>query len=318
VAFVVFLIAVALYIGFLLWCLSPLVRRTKRRWLGWLRVALAFLLLTANGAPILAMPIVGPVALFSQAASEYLITVVLFPWTLPYYIENIRTRASATANVIEIAYPIEIAGVRYAPVVRSVCSTRKILWADKGLVISARNSFVIMGQEFVGQAGSAIIGIDQPVSELCSQVRRDVRPSLKYFSPRVRVWRTAANQVQSYSLAYYMGGTVAVEDIVLQRPEIVRIGTTPAREIPLGAFWPTEWSADVAGGRSPSIEAYRALSLSVLRASCGEFVTVSLNKVERTKRTGPEQIPLAERPAYCHRVFDGLPQLSLPRIAPIG
>ena len=73
----------------------------------------------------------GGSALFSNTAAFYLFDVILFPWTLPTFIENIRARASATAYVIEIAYPIEIAGIRYAPVVRSVCGTRKIIRGEK-------------------------------------------------------------------------------------------------------------------------------------------------------------------------------------------
>ena len=115
------------------------------------------------------------------------------------------------------------------------------------------------------------------------------------------------------------GTSVAVDNIVLQRPKIMRIGTAPAREIPIGAFWPTEGGGDDPGGVPPAVEAYRALSLAVSKAGCGEFVTVGpgLKKVERTKRTGPEQIPLAERPAHCRRVLGGLQPGSLPRIAPV-
>jgi hypothetical protein len=294
----------------------PLLRRAKRRWLGWLRVTLAFVLLGANGLPLLAMPIVGPVLSISHAAGEYLFTVILFPWTLPYYIENIRTRASATASVIEIAYPIEIAGVRYAPVVRSVCGSRKMLWVDKGMVIQTRNAPVVIGREFVGQAGDAIIAIDQPVGDLCSLARHGVGRSPNTFTPRVYVLRDAADQTQSYRLSYSMGEAVAVDDIVLQRPEIARIETAPAGEIPIDAFWPMARRGDDVGDLSRSIRPYHQLAVS--NTGCVQYVTVSLMKAERTKRTGLERILPAQRPAYCRRVLDGLRPVSLPRISPLA
>src|SRR2546428_11637207 len=120
--FVIFLLAVAVYIGFLGWCLVPLVRRPRRRWAGWLRVVLGLMLLGAILLPPLALPIQLPVYAFDPRAEWWLTAVALFPRTLPIYVFNVVDRGRATATVIDVRYPIAIGGVRYAPVVRTACT----------------------------------------------------------------------------------------------------------------------------------------------------------------------------------------------------
>src|SRR5262245_37204788 len=132
--FVAFLFSVAGYIVFLVWCLSPLVRRPRRRWLGWLRVILGVLLLAANLTPLFALPIWLPIYVFAPQAERWLTAVILFPRTLPIYVQNVIARASATATVIDVTYPIEIAGTRYAPVVRTACTVRTMIDIDYGAI----------------------------------------------------------------------------------------------------------------------------------------------------------------------------------------
>jgi hypothetical protein len=176
VAFVVFGFLVVTYVVFLLWCLAPLISRS-RGVLGWLRIAVATILLGANLLPLLAWPIVIPVFAVHAGAGEQLQTATLFLRTVPGVIENVRRRESATATIVDVAYPIEIAGVRYAPVVRTACTLRKTIAVEKGLEIHAfQNYRTASGGEFSAWAEKAMLALDQS-NNICRLVNSDrLRP----------------------------------------------------------------------------------------------------------------------------------------------
>ena len=171
--FLLFLVVVAIYVAFLLWCLAPLARWSKRPRGRWLRVLLGLLLLSANLSPLLALPVMLLISVFSHQALERFIAVALFPRTLPIYVLNVRDRASASATMVEVAYPIEIGGVRYAPVVRTACTPRRMIdLGDFGINIQYSDQYpTASGGEFVGQAGNATIALDAS-SQLCPPALR--------------------------------------------------------------------------------------------------------------------------------------------------
>jgi hypothetical protein len=264
--FVLFILAVIFYILFLLWCLAPLARAAKVRWFNWLRIALGVLVLCAVFLPPVVSPIILPIAVIDQAAAERVVAIALFPRTLPKYIANVRDHASAIATVVEISYPIEIAGVRYAPIVRTACTRRRLVSIDKGVEIrSFANYPTASGGELSARAGSAVIALDQS-HNLCSMVlmeRLEPGPlpddrTRAGFAPAVYVIRGEAEQTQLYEFRYHTG-IVAVDDIMLWPPEIVRVEQMPASDVVgLDALWPMDQRGEMSLRAPALIEAYGA------------------------------------------------------------
>jgi hypothetical protein len=331
--FIIFLIAVALYALFLLWCFAPLLRRAKRRWLGWLRVVFGGLLLGSNFVPPLAWPIIIPTAMVSTAAADLLMAVIHFPYTLPMFVANVQARASATATatVIDINYPIEIAGVRYAPTVRTACTSRKMFTIDKGLEIHTFAEYLTAsGGELVARAGEALIALDQ-TDNLCSMARAgrlqpgtfpDFRTRIGV-GPWIYIVRGEADQTQLYQLEYHRDA-VAVDDIVLQPPQIVRIEPTAAREvIALDALWPMNRRGEMSRRTPWLIEAYRGLPAGV--NGCVLDIIASMDfrtmnpTVSRWQKTRLDHIAPWQRPAYCRDALGRrIPHPTLPQLASTG
>jgi hypothetical protein len=329
--FVFFIVAVSIYVAFLLWCLAPLVRRPEwspgRR----LRVSLGSLLLCAMFLPLLVWPIAAIISTFSLQAGERFMAVALFPRTLPIYILNVHDRASATATVVEIVYPIEIGGARYAPVVRTACIPRRMISIDKAVDIQFFGQYpTASGGDFSAQVGNATIALDAsnllcPVA-LLGRLHPGLYPDYRAgigSGPRVYVVRGEADKTQLYELRYHVGA-VAVDDIVLQPPEIVRVYQTPASEvISLDALWPMSQGGEASFSIPATIEAYQRLPAQV--NACVSFIIASMDfkimtpKVERFHMTDLRDVPIAQRPAYCRDALArriSWPPMS--RLAPVG
>jgi hypothetical protein len=264
--FLGFVVAVAVTIAFLLWCLTPLVRR-RRGACGWLRIVLGLLLLSANLLPLLALPVVLMASAFGWDTGERATAVVLFPRTLPIYLRNVHDRASATATVIEIAYPMAIAGVRYTPVVGTACMPRRMLSIDKAVDIHHFDNYpTASGGAFVGHAGKATVAIDDS-SQLCAPGLMGRLQPGPYPDFRTRVGsgltvyvvRGEADTTQLYELHYH-GEAVTADDISLQPPQIVRIYQAPARDVvSLDALWPMRQRGEHSISTPDMITAYRRL-----------------------------------------------------------
>jgi hypothetical protein len=310
-AFVVFIVAVTVYITFLLWCFAPLVRKPKHRWTVWPRLIVGSLLLGANFIPLLAWPFLWPIYAFGQQAPERALAIVLFPRTLPIYIGNVIQHASATADIVEIEYPISIDGIRYAPVVRTACTARGLIAIDKGTQILSFSQYpTAFGGELVAQTKDAIVVIAHS-NQLCSMVRAGkLKPgpvpdyrSWIGFPLTVYVVRGQADQTQLYQLPY-RADAIAADDIVLQPPEIVRIDNVSARDvISLEALWPMDRKGEMSRNIPALIEAYERLPAGV--NACVLYVTASWDfkantaRVGHTQRTKLREVPVAERPIYC-------------------
>ena len=124
-------------------CLTPLVRVSDSYKPNWFRVIPGFLLLGANMLPPLAWPVVFLTGIFlDDRTVERLTTAVpLFVRTLPIYISNLAAWSFSTASLVEIAYPIEIAGIKYRPVLQMGCTTRRMVSIDKAVSIHFFNDF---------------------------------------------------------------------------------------------------------------------------------------------------------------------------------
>jgi hypothetical protein len=242
--FVTFLIIVALYVALLLWCFWPLVRKPlafRPRYL------LGILMLAATVVPLLTLPLELVFLKFFENMRGYAIAVALFPRTLPAFVDNILDWKTATATLIEITYPIEIAGVRYSPVQRIACTTRKMYAIDKGIDVQFfKNYPTASGGQLVARAGDAIVAVDH--SNLCQYVKAGqvkIGPlpghnAAHYIFQPIFLFRTEGENIQLYRLLHY-DDELAIDDIVLHAPEIVRIERKPAKEIIAPeVLWPME------------------------------------------------------------------------------
>jgi hypothetical protein len=327
--FVFFVIAVVLYLAFLLWCFAPLFRRARRRSLGVLRVMTGVLLLGANVFPPLAWPILLPVAAGSELAAERVLAVVMFARTLPVYVANMRDFREKTATVVDILYPLEIAGAHYAPVITTACTRRRMLSLDKGIEFHLFEDYpTAAGGGFLALADSAVVSFDPPAN-LCSMAftgRLQPGPFPDYrtrigWSPVVYVVRGEADNTQLYELQYH-AGPVAADDIVLQPPQINRISQAPARDVmPLDSMWPMARRGEMSMRWPFLIEAYQRLPAGV--NACVLYVTASMDfksltpQVQRTHRTNLRDIAPAERPNFCRAALQRhIPPFSAPRLAP--
>ena len=254
--FVTFLIIVALYVALLLWCFWPLVRKPlafRPRYL------LGVLMLAATVVPLLTLPLELVFLKFFENMRGYAIAVALFPRTLPAYVENILDWKTATATLIEITYPVDIAGVRYSPVQRIACTTRKMYAIDKGIDVQFFKDYpTASGGQLMARAGDAIVAIDHSI--LCQYLKHghmqigplSVHNAPHYVFRPIFLLREDADKIQLYDLPHY-DGELAVDDIVLHAPEIVRIEQKPAKEIiPLEVLWPMERRSEM-GSQWPAI-----------------------------------------------------------------
>jgi hypothetical protein len=323
--FVAFIATVAVYIVFLLWCLAPLLRRPRRRWMGWLRVGLALLLSGAVLWPLLASPILLPIYAFNPSAGRWLTAAVLFPRTLPIYVRNVMDRKSATATVIDVSYPVEIGGVRYAPVVRTACTTRRMVDIDFGALQSFETFPTASGGDLAAKGANFILALDQS-PQLCSHLK-GLQPGTWNTSAlllRVYVIRGEADKTQMYEL-HYSGSSVAVDDIVLLPPQIIRIALAPATDtVSLDALWPMRQRGESGYDELALIDAYRRLPAGI--NACVEFVLVSLNfstmtpKISRLQKTDyPHDMPAERRNAYCRDNLGWrIPRPTMSDLTPAG
>jgi hypothetical protein len=266
--FLIFLGAVAVYMAFVLWCLTPLFR--VPRWLPWPRLTVGFMLLGANVFPPLAWPFTWPAYASSEEAGYRLTAIILFPLTLPIYLTNVHRRSNATATIVEIKYPIAINGTRYAPVVRTVCTERGMISIDFGAEIKGFANYpTASGEDFFARTNDAVLAVAQS-NQLCSMVQHGrvtpgviPAPTWVGFPLTVYVVRGEAHQTQVYELAYG-GGTLARDDIVLEPPEIVRLDDAPARDVvSLDALWPMDRRGEMRRSIPVMIEAYQRLPAGI-------------------------------------------------------
>lgn len=313
--FALFILAVGAYVAFLAWCLFPIVRPRGQRWLGRLRIAVGLMLLAANVVPPLALPLLLPIHYVNESAGERLQAVILFARTVPIYVHNVLERDRTTAGVVDIRYPIEIAGVSYGPVVRTACTTRKMLDLDKGILPMVFEKFPTwVGGVLVARVGPSIIAIDHGY-EVCSNLRKGGIDLDRLQQKRVFVVRGEAEKTQLYSISRYPPGTVAVDDIVLAPPELVSLENVPARDvIPLAALWPmlTHERND-----TPEI-AKRFFGLPAGVNACVEYVvrSVALPGAPTVRRSRPTKAPREKQSdiaAYCRDVLPRyIPQSEVP------
>ncbi len=304
--FLIYLLSVGVYICFLVWCLAPIVRQRGRAWLRRVRVAVGLGLLAGNFIPLLLLPVFLLVGLLGEPIAQHAQATVFFVRTLPTYIENVRERGMSPARIVDIRYPIEIGGVRYAPVVRTSCVYRRAWALDKGISLKLFASYpTAEGGQFLARAGNAIVAIDHAREVCADALRRPV--DLDRLQQRgIFVVRGEADQTQFYSLSRYPAGRLEVDDIVLFPPEIVSIAEAPASDlVSLDVLWPM-WLRKEYGSVVPDF-AQRYMRLSAGVNACVEFVSWnSFDKppgVRRGRKTHLPQGSEAESATYCRDVL---------------
>ncbi len=166
--FGLFLLAVALYALFLLWCLAPLRRFPRAGLGGWLRIVLGLWLLTANLIPLLALPFLMPLRLIDRTLAEKSFAIPLFVRTLPIYVRNVLAHDSATATVAELEFRINIGGKHYRPRLTIACTRRRMLSVDKMVDVHVFENYpTLTGGDFIGRADNAIV-VAGPPNNFCS------------------------------------------------------------------------------------------------------------------------------------------------------
>jgi len=308
--FVTFLIIVALYVAFLLWCFWPLVRKPlafRPRYL------LGVLMLAATVVPLLTLPFEIVFLKFFENMRGYAIAVALFPRTLPAFVDNILDWKTATATLIEITYPVEIAGVHYSPVQRIACTTRKIYAIDKGVDVQFFKDYpTASGGQLVARAGDAIVAVDH--SNLCQylkagRVQIGALPghnNAHHIFQQIYILRGEADKIQLYRLPHY-DDELAIDDIVLHAPEIVRIEQKPAKEIIAPeALWPMDRRGEM-GFNTPAIvdELEGKMRSCILYIQTSPDSTTGFPRISRYTSSG------AADPESCRRFMKrGLAQAS--------
>jgi hypothetical protein len=272
------------------------------------------------GWPVL-LPILLPIHAVGPKFEVLLDAAWLFPHTVPIYVSNILDRGQATATIIDVTYSISIGGVRYAPLVRTACTARKIVGVGYGGLQFFDKFPTASGGELIAQAGDATVVLDQS-SQLCDRLRNLKLGPLGDVAVRIYVVRGDADKTQVYELPY-RGGTVAIDDIVLQPPEIVRIDKAPAKEvIGLDALWPRRRSSELTGyDLIPLIEAYRHLPAG--ENSCIARIYATVDPITMTSRRSstdyPDYIPAMLRPTYCRLVlWWRIPRPARSRLEPLA
>lgn len=313
--FILFAALVAVYVAFLLWCFAPIISKQRRRGIACLSVPLGLVLLGANLIPLLAWPILLPLAIIDSMSTQRLYGITLFPWTLPRYISNIYRYKNATATVIDVKYPIEISGVRSEPLVRTACTTRRGISLEKGVAIRPfEKGTTASGGELLARAGDAILAINHSYS-ICLNARRmqfqpDAFSIREGGRPAIFVVRGKANQTKLYSLYHDFGPfKSSVDDISLYPPEIVNVSQKPAREmISLDDLWPMSRPGDHPLSPPEMIKAYKRLPATenacVLHVTLYPRVGRKEPWVYRTYKTDLSEIPVERRSNFCRNVLE--------------
>jgi len=311
--FGLFLVAVALYLLFRLWCVAPLRSIPRGRVTDWLRIVLGLWLLAGNIAPIFVFPLLLPLGLFSAALIEKSIAVTMFVRTVPIYIGNVLARDTAPATTIEIEFPLVIAGTRYRPRLQIDCTHRKMISVDKLADVIVFERFpTLVGRDLIGQAGDATVVIGPP-NGFCSptaETQLAVGPYPQFrkgfgLGPSVFLIRGEADKTKLYELRFD-GEPAAIDDLVLEQPRIVSVTQRNAAEaIPLSALWPMSRDPEMRH-HVPDL-AWTYLRLGVPTNGCVELAYAQMDfksqtmTTRRWRMTELRDVPAAERPAYCRR-----------------
>lgn len=221
--FAIFVVCVIAYVLFLGWCLLALVHSGGPLWTRVLRVVVGLPLLGA----IFFIPLAWPFLIMIQkvggeSAWEYALAVVLFPRTLPIYVRNELTHGDQKARVVSVTYPINIAGVRYAPVVQTECTQRELIMLDKGIGIQVRPKFTTAaGGVLLARAGDAFVALDHGFA-ICSALEQQGRVDPAYMRrlPTVII-RGPKDNVRAYDLNGFTQDPLREDDIVIDPPVIV-------------------------------------------------------------------------------------------------
>jgi hypothetical protein len=325
--FGLFLLAVGLYLLFLLWCLAPVRRMPRPRARDWLRLFLGLWLLSANIAPIFVLPLLLPLGLFSPALIERAIAVTMFVRTVPIYVGNALARGAAPATMVEIEFPFIIAGTRYRPRLQIACTRRKMLSVDKFAEVIIFEKFpTLVGRDLVGQAGDATVVIGPP-NGFCSptaETQLAVGPYPQFrkgfgLGPSVFLIRGEADKTRLYELRFD-GEPAAIDDLVLEQPRIVSVTQRNAAEaIPLSALWPMSRDPEMRHHVPDLVWTYQRLGVPTngcveLAYAQMDFKSLTMT-TRRWRMTELRDVPAAERPAYCRREL-GL-KIRKPAVNPI-
>ena len=202
---------------------------------------------------------------------------------------------------------------------------------EKGLEIHIFPKYpTASGGEFSARTADAIVAFDQS-NNLCEMAitgRLRPGPSPDYrsrigFAPTIYVVRGEAERTRLYALQFNTG-RVAVDDIVLDAPEIIRVEQAPASDvIALEALWPMNRRGEMSVRVPALIEAYQRLPAGV--NGCVEFITASMEfrtmtpAASRIRNTDFRDVPEWRHSAYCREELAGrIPQPSMSTLTPAG
>jgi len=283
ILFISFLVAVLLYLAFLYWCFSPLLGRKKRRATDWLRIVAGIMLLGANIFPPLAWPVLMPIAALSATAPDRLATVLLFPRTVPNYVMNILASASATATVIDVAYPIEIAGIRYAPIVRTTCAKKRITRISnyvsvrnaKGTAITGGGLFTRLGQDIVSLRHAKTLCSMANIGELKSGTAVSRLANMTIYLVRGEAENTKFYNLDLLGFDLLNDkNKLSVDDITLRPPIVVKLFQADFKSVSsLDSLWPAQPYTD-----TRSIYAKSFMNLPAKINGCVEYINIGLGR----------------------------------------
>jgi hypothetical protein len=323
--FAAFLLAAAVYVVVLLWCLAPLLRMPSGT--DWVRLIVGVLLVGGNLSPGFVFPLVWPVGAISPQLAEKLIAVTMFGRTLPFYIANIAARGTAIATTVELEFPITIGKAKYLPRLTLSCTHRRALSIDKFVSVSASDKYpTLIGGDFVAKADSATLVIGPP-NNFCSptpDTMLAVGPYPRFgkgfgLGPSIFVVRGEADRTQLYELRYD-GKAAVFEDLTLEQPRIVSVEKRTANQVvPLDALWPMALPGE-RRLRVPALaSAYASVRGCVEFNSAGmDFKTLTMTTHRRRKNALRDVSP-PESPAYCVReLARRIPQSDPLILQPVG
>lgn len=302
-----YLILVALYVGLIAFCLSPLVRRRGPIWIRTLGAILGFMLLGASALPPLAFPVLYPAYQFGgESGLERVQSATLFARTLPIMIENIRERTNRSTMLVEIAYPIEISGHQFEPVFHTVCTTRRTILLDKGAGIMDRPAYpTAIGGTGPVIAGDALVFTSKGL-ELCSLLMLGklqtgpIPDDIRGFQPSLHLI-VGYGERTIYELQW-RGEWAKSGGIRMLQPRIMRIEpVADKRSVPIENLWPM-LKSDEASGRPALINKLQRLIGK--ESGCLTFVQHDFNLrdghfVRYNQRRELADVPSLERQAYC-------------------
>jgi hypothetical protein len=250
---VLFFTLVAINVSVIVLCFVPLVRRRGTIALRVIGAIVGAMLLGANVVPLLALPVVSIVHTISPSAAAIFEPAILFLRTVPAYVANLRDRDSRSATRIDVAYPIKIGAKHFAPVFSTVCGKRRMIFSDKGFAIrESKSALTAVGGDEVVAAGDVLIAVAQ--GKLCSSAATllpgpfpDEHPQ-RWDTPTIYLLSKKSNAAILYH-RWLIGDPLAVDDIVISRPEIRRVEVVPGETIPLSALWPVSTPQETAQWR---------------------------------------------------------------------